>query len=81
MNRIPVAHVEKVSRGRAGSSVIKLTKGDEIHTIWTCTPEAKLVVREGRSQKEIPVSAIKSGSTVSTGEQMFQDVAKVIISY
>ena len=81
VNRIPVAHVEKVSRGRAGSSVIKLTKGDEIHTIWTCTPEAKLVVREGRSQKEIPVSAIKSGSTVSTGEQMFQDVAKVIISY
>jgi DNA gyrase/topoisomerase IV subunit A len=79
VNRIPLEHIGRVPRGRAGISVIKLTKGDSIHTIWTCPPEAKLVVREGRSQKEFPISGIKSGSTVDTGKKMFADVNKVMI--
>lgn len=81
VNRIGVNYVEQTTRGRAGSPVIKLTKGDEIHTIWTCTSNAKLIVREGRSQREIPVSSIKSSSTLSTGELLFTDVTKVMISY
>ena len=81
VNRLPLDHIGRVNRGRAGISVIKLTKGDIIHTIWTCTPDAKLVVREGRSQKEFPVSGFKTGSTVDTGKKMFADVNKVMIVY
>ena len=81
VNRVQVDHVERTARGRAGSSVIKLAKGDEIHTVWTCTPEARLVVREGRSQKEVPVASLEMGSTVGPGKQMFSDVTKVMISY
>jgi DNA gyrase/topoisomerase IV subunit A len=81
VNRVPLDHVTRVNRGRAGVSVIKLTKGDSIHTVWSCTPEAKLIVREGRSQKEFPVANIKPGSTVDSGTKMFADVNKVMISY
>jgi DNA gyrase/topoisomerase IV subunit A len=81
VNRVPLDHIGRVSRGRAGISVIKLTKGDSIHTVWSCTPEAKLVVREGRGQKDFPVSGIKMGSTVDTGKKMFVDVNKVMIVY
>lgn len=81
VNRVPVAHVEMTTRGRAGSSIIKLTKGDEIHTVWTCTADSKLVIREGRSQKEVPVASLEMASTVSTGKQLFQDVTKVFLAY
>ncbi len=81
VNRIPVANIEKTTRGRAGLPVIRLSKGDEIHTIWTCTQDAKLIVREGRSQREIPVASLDMASTVSTGKLLFQDVTKVFLSY
>ena len=81
VNRIPVANIEKTTRGRAGIPVIKLSKGDAIHTIWTCTPDARLIVREGRSQKEILVSSLSMASTVSSGKHLFQDVNKVFLTY
>jgi DNA gyrase subunit A len=81
VNRLPVANIEKVTRGRAGIPVIKLSKGDSIHTVWTCTPNAKLIVREARSQKEIPVESLDMASTVSSGKMLFQDVTKVFLAY
>ena len=81
VNRIPINNIETMNRRRAGVNMIKLSKGDEIHTIWTCPSNANIIVREGRSQKEIPIQSIPIGSTISTGKKMFQDVNKVILNY
>ena len=81
VNRVPVSGVELIQRRKVGTSIIKLTKGDEIHTVWTCPSNAILVVREGRSQKEIPIQSITIGDINSVGTHMFQDVNKVMLSY
>ena len=79
VNRIPLNVLNQTSRGKAGSQVIKLVKGDSIHQVWSCNPYNKLIVREGRGQKEIPVETIQLGTTVSPGIKMFVDVNKVIL--
>lgn len=81
VNRIPITNIETMNRRRSGIGIIKLSKDDEIHTVWTCPTNANIIVREGRSQKEIPIQSIPIGSTISTGKKMFQDVNKVIMSY
>ena len=79
VNRVQINAIERVARGRAGTGVIKLTKGDEIHKIWNCTPEFKLVCREGRGQKEIPISQIPYESTVSPGKKLVNDAMKTVL--
>ena len=81
VNRVPIQNVELITRRKVGTNIIKLSKGDEIHTVWTCPPEAILIVREGRSQKEIPMQSLVIGDINSTGNHLFQDVNKVMLSY
>lgn len=81
VNRVSINNIEINSRRRAGTNLIKLSKNDEIHTVWACPSNAILVVREGRSQKDIPIQSIPICDINSSGTQMFQDVNKVMLSY
>ena len=81
INRIPIDKIEVMSRRRAGISIIKLSKNDEIHTVWACPDKAILIVREGKSQKEIPIQSLRLSDTNSAGQKMFQDVNKVLLTY
>lgn len=80
VNRVPIGNVELITRRKVGTNIIRLSKNDEIHTVWACPTNAILIVREGRSQKEIPIQSIFIGDINSNGNHMFQDVNKVMIS-
>ena len=80
VNRVPIESIELSARRRAGTSILKLTKTDEIHTVWACPSNAILIVREGRSQKDIPIASIPICDINNTGTHMFNDVNKVMLS-
>ena len=79
VNKIPINVISLSNRGRAGIKVINLSKTDEIANVWACTENHKLLIREGKSSKEVLVSEIPMGSTISPGIKMFNDVNKVAL--
>lgn len=79
VNKLSIDIITKSEIRKSGLNVIKLTKGDGINTIWTCNENSKLLVRESKSAKEILVSDIPAGTTVSNGIKMFSNVSRVAL--
>ena len=67
LNKFNAAGLERSVRTKAGSSVIKLAKGDSIHSIFGVTNNNTLLITTTSDVINIPVSTIESASSVSSG--------------
>ena len=76
VNKIPLVAVPLSRRGKAGQKVIKLSAGDLRFSVWSCTDQNVLVVNDGKTRK-VPVGQIPMGSTISRGNQMFNNPTRV----
>ena len=79
VNRIPMSIIQRSSRGRAGTKVIRLKKDDTIKSIWPCREESTIVVFEDKTRKEFPVRDIQLGSTISTGIKLCENPTKITL--
>ena len=71
-NRFNVAGLPVSDRNKAGSSVIKLAKGDRIHSIFSLNSNNVIKVITKNGKIELPVSDIPMGSSISTGTKFTQ---------
>ena len=75
-NRISQAALERQVRGKAGSRVIKLTKGAYITNVFTVSKNTKIRCVHLDGVTEIITADIPMGSSVSTGEKLTKDIIK-----
>lgn len=68
INRLHVmSNLPNTGRGKNGFNLIKLNKGDSIHTVLTCNPTDIINVKTLNGTQQIHVEDIKYGSSISTG--------------
>jgi DNA gyrase subunit A len=72
-NRLVQAAFERSDRNKAGSKVIKLTKGDYIKNIFPCSGNATIRVVRADEILEIETNQIPIGSSVSQGVKLCKD--------
>lgn len=72
-NRISQAAFARSDRNKAGSKVIKLTKGDYIMNIFSCTGNNAIRIVRIDGIMEIETDNIPIGSSVSTGVKLCKD--------
>lgn len=70
INKSSVTSLPSMGRNRAGSNVIKLHKGDLIHSIFGLSEDNVLNVITSNEKYTIPVSDIEMGSSVSVGKKL-----------
>lgn len=70
VNRFDIIGLPLSDRYKAGSNVVKLGKTDTINSILCCNSDDMLVVTSKIGETEYPVSQIKIGSSISTGEKI-----------
>lgn len=79
VNRLPLNIIPQSVRGRAGTKVIKLQKGDSILSVWSCKQGQNLIVNDTRSIKRIALDQIPIGTSMSPGVQMFNSPTRVTL--
>lgn len=79
VNKLPIEVVSSSTIRKAGLNVIKLAKDDTLNNVWTCNNNSKLLVRESKSTKEIPVESISNGTTISNGIKMFTNISRIAL--
>lgn len=79
VNKFNIAGLPASDRNRAGSSVIKLAKGDKIHSIYGVNDTNILKIVTSNGKMEVPVSEIQSGSSVSSGSKLLSTRGDIII--
>lgn len=81
INKFNIEGLERSSRYKAGSTVIKLGKGDEIKAIYGVndTNVLRVVMRESTNPIDINVADIASTSSVSPGVKMINTKSDKII--
>lgn len=80
VNRFLSSGLAQGTRNKAGSSVIKLGKGDDIQSIFGVTPDMNLSISTASdSVISIPISDIPSGSSVSNGTKLISTKSDIII--
>lgn len=72
VNRFPIAGLAKSKRATAGSTVIKLAKGDSINSIMGVTSNDTIDIHGKNGITSLEVKEIKMGSSVSTGVKVLQ---------
>ena len=84
LNKISSSTVPMGKRYKAGSSVIKLGKGDSIFAIFGCNDNNVLNITTKQSKLEIPVKDITLSSTISAGTKSIlpkgDSIAKINLS-
>jgi DNA gyrase subunit A len=71
INKIPLVSIKNGKRTQAGSSVIKLGKGDNIISTLICGENETIhVVFETGKEIDIPVHGIEPGSSISPGKKL-----------
>ena len=76
-NRITQSALERQTRAKTGTKVIKLTKGSYITNLFTVSKNTKIrCVHLDGTVTEIVTSDIPIGSSVSTGEKLTKDIIK-----
>lgn len=71
-NKINVLALPLSNRGKAGSKVIKLSKGDAIRDIHGLTADDTLKIVTKNETLELKLADIPEGSSISTGVQMIK---------
>lgn len=79
INRFMASGLEKSTRNKAGSSVIKLGKGDMIHSIYGVTEKNQLNITTTSEVIALPVSNIEKGSSISPGIKAISTKSDVIL--
>lgn len=80
VNRIPIDILPQSTRGKAGTKVIKLNKGDEVKAILPCREDQALYAYEGgRTNTTINIRDIQVGSTISTGNKLMKNPLRLNI--
>ena len=80
-NRVIQSALERSQRGKAGSKVIKLAKGDNIINIFTCSHDTLIrCVHMDGTITEIQSSTVPVGSSVSQGEKLTKDIIKAEVT-
>ena len=80
INKIPLVSIKNGKRTQAGSSVIKLGKGDNIISTLICGENETIhVVFETGKEVDIPVNGIEPGSSISPGKKLGARVAKAFM--
>lgn len=72
-NKISPAVLPISNRNKAGNRVIKLTKGDYIKNIFTCSENSIIRVTRSDEVCNIDTESIPMGSSVSTGVKLCKD--------
>lgn len=72
VNRFPVSGLQKGKRATAGSSVIKLTKGDKINSIFGVNEKNIINIHGKNGITSMNVTELKLGSSISSGEKVLQ---------
>ena len=72
-NKITPAVLPKSNRNKAGNKVIKLSKGDYIKNIFTCSENAVIKITRADEVINIDTESIPMGSSVSTGVKLCKD--------
>ena len=72
VNKFPIAGLTKGKRGSAGSSVIKLAKGDRINAIFGVNNTNAIQIHGKNGVTIVNVDELKLGSSVSAGEKILQ---------
>ena len=80
INRIDIHALPIIGRNKAGVSVIKLSKGDNIHSIKSVNRNTdKLVVTTKNNKLEFNVNEIPQGSSISSGTKLLSAKTDTII--
>lgn len=80
INKTNVNIVPRSQRGRAGTKVVKVNKGDEILNIFPCKNTERLVIQEGKNTITIPISEIPIKSSICPGVQMCKNPIRVSVT-
>ena len=76
-NRISQSALARTERNRAGSKVIKLTKGDYIKNIFTCSDNMTIrAIHMDGTVSMVKTSDISMGSSVSSGDKLTKEIVK-----
>jgi len=76
-NRISQSALARTERNRAGSKVIKLTKGDYIKNIFTCSNNMTIrAIHMDGTVSMVKTSDISMGSSVSSGDKLTKEIVK-----
>lgn len=68
INRLHVvSNLPDTTRGKSGFNLIKLNKGDSIHTILTGNPNDIINVKTLNGTHQVPINSLKYGSSICTG--------------
>lgn len=70
VNRFSQIAMAPMVRGRKGSTVIKLTSGDRIHSIYGLHLNDSIMVTTEKERIQIKVSEISEGSSISGGSKL-----------
>ena len=79
VNRFPITGLLKGKRAQAGASVIKLTKGDRIKSIFGAMENNSIAIQcKNTSIIDVKVKDLKLGSSISTGEKVIPSSDMVV---
>ena len=78
-NKFNIAGLAKSTRNKAGSTVIKLAKNDNIVSIYGVNDKDILTVSTTNGKHEIPIADIPVGSSVSSGAKILDDKNFVVV--
>lgn len=79
VNKFDIVALASSDRGKAGSSVISLAKGDSINSIFGVNDNQTLFVVTKEQKLEIPIKDIKEGSSVSPGNKIISTRGDIIV--
>ena len=79
VNRFSVNGFQRSQRNKAGSTVIKLAKGDNIQNIYGVTDKNVLSITTTSDVIDIPVKDIQMGSSISQGIKMISTKSDIIL--
>lgn len=69
-NRFPVDGLSRSQRNKAGSTVIKLSKGDSIQAVYGVLDKYDIMITTMSGIINVPVSSIPMGSSISQGTKI-----------
>lgn len=72
VNRFPISGLARSKRASAGSTVIKLGKGDKINSIFGVNEYNTINIHGKNGITSVDVSELKLGSSISTGEKVLK---------
>lgn len=79
INKFSILAIPLSQRTKPGNNIIKLAKGDSIHSIHVCNSHNTLHVVTASDKTDIPIESIQDGSSISNGVKMIPLKNDIII--